>query len=247
MTSPKTVTARALLALAGLALTLTALAALAPAVARASGGNGGASSAAGGGDRGGPDPGGPGGALSVTGPAWLGGPVRIQGNLGAGAAHQPVLIERQGAGGGRWIMTARATADARGSFAAVWRARQAGRLTLRATVQSHRAGTAQSAPAVATGALTVYRPAVATWYGPGSFGRRTACGERMTRQLLGVASRTLPCGTLVEVSYRGRTMTVPVVDRGPYTSATWDLTWATATQLGFTGRQRIGTAIAGHA
>ena len=33
---------------------------------------------------------------------------------------------------------------------------------------------------------------------------------------MGVANRTLPCGTLVQVSYRGHTVTVPVLDRGPY-------------------------------
>jgi len=258
MTRPKTVLAHATLALAGLALALTAFAVVAPAAARASGGSGGGASpggagndqgaGSGGGSTGAPgggSPGSPSGALSATSTAWLGGIVRIQGNLGPGAAHQPILIERQASGGGRWIMTVRTTADDHGAFTATWRAGQAGRLTLRAEVQSSQAGTAQASDPALTTALTVYRPAVATWYGPGSTGRRTACGERMTRQLLGVASRTLPCGTQVAISYRGRTVTVPVVDRGPYSSATWDLTWATAIQLGFTGRQRIGTAIVG--
>ena len=56
------------------------------------------------------------------------------------------------------------------------------------------------------------------WYGPGFYGNRTACGLKMTRTLVGVASRTLPCGTKVRFKYGGKTITVPVVDRGPYPS-----------------------------
>jgi Lytic transglycolase len=58
--------------------------------------------------------------------------------------------------------------------------------------------------------------AVLPWYGPGFYGHRTACGQLMDKWLIGVASRTLPCGSLVTLSYRGRTRTVPVVDRGPW-------------------------------
>jgi rare lipoprotein A (peptidoglycan hydrolase) len=66
-----------------------------------------------------------------------------------------------------------------------------------------------------------------SWYGPDFYGRRTACGYAMTKTLLGVAHRTLPCGT--KVTFRnpanGRSLTLPVVDRGPYVSGRdWDLT-----------------------
>jgi hypothetical protein len=65
-----------------------------------------------------------------------------------------------------------------------------------------------------------------SWYGPGFYGKRTACGQAYTRQILGVAHRTLPCGT--KVTFRnpsnGRTVTVRVIDRGPYVSGRqWDL------------------------
>src|SRR5256885_16338680 len=56
----------------------------------------------------------------------------------------------------------------------------------------------------------------ATYYGPGLYGNRTACGQTLTPDLQGVAHRSLPCGTMVEFEWHGRTVTVPVVDRGPY-------------------------------
>jgi rare lipoprotein A (peptidoglycan hydrolase) len=81
---------------------------------------------------------------------------------------------------------------------------------------------------------------VATWYGPGFFGRRTACGQVLRRATEGVAHRRLPCGTKVTIYYRGRLATVPVVDRGPYSNrASWDLTQATARELGIRRTSRI--------
>jgi hypothetical protein len=64
-----------------------------------------------------------------------------------------------------------------------------------------------------------------SWFGPGLYGNGTACGKTLTKSLVGVAHRTLPCGTLVTFRYKGVTVTVPVVDRGPYVAGrTWDLT-----------------------
>ena len=66
-----------------------------------------------------------------------------------------------------------------------------------------------------------------SWYGPGFYGKRTACGQAMTEGLVGVAHRTLPCGTRITFKNpaNGRIVTAPVVDRGPYVSGrTWDLT-----------------------
>jgi hypothetical protein len=65
-----------------------------------------------------------------------------------------------------------------------------------------------------------------SWYGPGLYGNGTACGQTLTKTLVGVAHRTLPCGTLVTFRYNGVTLTVPVIDRGPYVSGrTWDLSY----------------------
>lgn len=74
-----------------------------------------------------------------------------------------------------------------------------------------------------------------SWYGPGFYGRRTACGYALTTTLIGVAHRTLPCGTLIEFRNpaTGRTVTMPVVDRGPYVSGrSWDLTGGACRALG---------------
>ena len=83
------------------------------------------------------------------------------------------------------------------------------------------------------GTMNVYRLAGASWYGGGG---SMACGGQLTSSTLGVANKTLPCGTLVTLRYDGRTVRVPVVDRGPYAAGReFDLTEATKQALGFGG------------
>jgi hypothetical protein len=68
-----------------------------------------------------------------------------------------------------------------------------------------------------------------SWYGPGFYGSGTACGQEYTREILGVAHRSLPCGTLITFRNpaNGRRITVPVIDRGPYVAGrTWDMSRA---------------------
>ena len=91
--------------------------------------------------------------------------------------------------------------------------------------------------------------ALATWFGPGFYGRRTACGQVLTPAVVGVANRTLPCGTLVTVVYRGHRLTLPVIDRGPYggNGAQWDLPAGAARALGMTDTARIATRVVGSA
>ena len=63
-----------------------------------------------------------------------------------------------------------------------------------------------------------------SWYGAQFYGKRTACGYAYTSTLMGVAHRTLPCGTLVTFQANGVTVTVPVIDRGPYViGRQWDM------------------------
>ena len=82
------------------------------------------------------------------------------------------------------------------------------------------------------GSWTVYKSA--TWYGPGFWGKQTACGTTLTPTTLGVAHRRLPCGTQVTFSNAGRSVTATVIDRGPFAKGfTWDLTKKTAKRIGF--------------
>jgi rare lipoprotein A len=91
-----------------------------------------------------------------------------------------------------------------------------------------------------------YKAVKATWYGPGFYGHRTACGTRLTRHTLGVAHKRLPCGTNVALRYQGRTVVVPVIDRGPYSRGVdYDLTAATARTLGMRKTSRLGAAALG--
>ena len=90
-------------------------------------------------------------------------------------------------------------------------------------------------PALSGGAY-VY----ASWYGPGFYGNRTACGQTFTSASWGVAHKTLRCGTIVQITYRGHTVSAPVIDRGPYVAGREvDLSSAVAAALGFAGVQQI--------
>jgi rare lipoprotein A (peptidoglycan hydrolase) len=76
-----------------------------------------------------------------------------------------------------------------------------------------------------------YRLAGASWYGGGG---SLACGGTLTSSTLGVANKTLPCGTHVRLRYHGREVRVRVIDRGPYVAGReFDLTEATKRALGF--------------
>jgi len=104
-----------------------------------------------------------------------------------------------------------------------------------------------SAPTSSTPTKPRVRPSgIATWFGPGFYGKQTACGQTLTPAIVGVANRTLPCGTLVSVTYEGHSLTVPVLDRGPYSHhASWDLTAGAAEALGITETVRVATQVVG--
>jgi hypothetical protein len=109
------------------------------------------------------------------------------------------------------------------------------------------AGTIASSEAEA-GADLVFSPtksAGATWYGPGFYGHRTACGQTLRPGTVGVAHRSLPCGTAVKFSYHGHSLVARVIDRGPYAKGvSWDLTNGARERLGFKGAGRVHYAIA---
>ena len=166
--------------------------------------------------------------------------LRLQGRVGSEHTGRSVEIQRLDLDR-RWIAAATTQVGPDGAYLALWKADVTGRHSLRAVVHG---AAAQVAAAPATTQVTVYRPVRATWFGPGFFGRRTACGQRLTRGLIGVAHRTLPCGTPVEIYHRGRTVTTPVVDRGPFANgAHYDLTSAAARQVGLRATGTIGVVV----
>jgi rare lipoprotein A (peptidoglycan hydrolase) len=78
------------------------------------------------------------------------------------------------------------------------------------------------------------------------YGLGLACGGVLGRDQLGVAHKTAPCGTLISFTYGGRSLIVPVIDRGPYiVGREWDLTGATAAALAFPGLGQIQWSVAG--
>lgn len=86
----------------------------------------------------------------------------------------------------------------------------------------------------------------ASWYGPPLYGNSTACGKRFTPRIIGVAHKTLPCGTRVLIGYRGRFLLTRVIDRGPYTPGrTWDLSNGARVALGYTGIDPVRHLVVG--
>lgn len=177
-------------------------------------------------------------SIAVRASALLRGRLRIDGT--APPTPSGVRIERLDASGA-WIAVASAAVAADGSFHALWRPNRVGSIQLRAVTgdtpvdapvdasgssATVSAGTQIAAPQVG---ITVYRSGLASWYGGAEMaGTNTACGVVLAAGTLGVAHRTLPCGTPVVLYRRGRTLVVPVIDRGPYVRGrTWDLTRAT--------------------
>ena len=117
-----------------------------------------------------------------------------------------------------------------GSFSAEWRSGNPGRYRVRATVPG---GPTPLSGRMAS-KVNVYRPAEASYYGPGLYGGHLACGGTLTPGKLGVANKTLPCGSKVTLRYGNRSVRVKVIDRGPYAgNREFDLTAATKRKLGF--------------
>jgi rare lipoprotein A len=192
--------------------------------------------------------------VTTTGGPLLPAPVDLGGRIGAvlgmqvtftgslpGAAGRAVAVQRQDPKLG-WVTVANTVAGADDTFGAVWKLDRVGLFATRAVLTGPAAvqATAAATPLVT---VTSYRAAKATYFGPGLYGRRTACGMRLTRALRGIAHRTLPCGSVVEIVYKGRILRAPVVDRGPFTRGIqYDLTSATAKDLNFTTTDLVGAA-----
>ncbi len=102
-----------------------------------------------------------------------------------------------------------------------------------------------SSPAGEEIAFSPFKWAGASWYGPGLYGNKTACGVTLRPTTLGVANKTLPCGTTVKFVYQGHILITQVIDRGPYVKGrSWDLTAAASEALEFEGVGNLRYAVA---
>jgi rare lipoprotein A len=140
------------------------------------------------------------------------------------------LLRLQGRAAGAWRTLDRGRTGRAGGFRLGYRpAADTGR-RLRVLFGGDRS---HGGAAALAGTVTAYRQTLASWYDDGG---TTACGFHAG---LGVANRSLPCGTRVHFRYGGRSVTAVVDDRGPYVGGReWDLNQNTAAALGFAG---VGT------
>jgi rare lipoprotein A len=154
--------------------------------------------------------------------------MNIVGALDPGEGGETVTLQALGARG--WHDVARTHTRTGGRFRLRYTPRETGSERVRIDF----AGDGAEEPAHRRlGRLNVFRLAEASWYGGGG---SLACGGALTSSTLGVANKTLPCGTLVTLRYGARMIRVPVVDRGPYVAGReFDLTEATKDALGFGG------------
>ena len=200
--------------------------------------------------------------LTAAAAGTQGHPLAITGDAPTSDAGATIDVESAKSNGAVWSRVATAVIGSSGAFSAQWTPATSAQMDLRAVLapgivptnggsSANRGGglsggssasTASSELQTAPLTIPIFRNAGATIYGPGFWGHHTACGERLVRATLGVASRTLKCGTRVAVFYKGREITVPVIDRGPFANgAKWDLTLATAKALGIKETVTVGT------
>jgi hypothetical protein len=158
-----------------------------------------------------------------------GGAVQVRGKLLPARAGRMVRLQDHSPAGWRTLTTSRTGTT--GSF----RLRAAPASGVQRRLRVLFAGDQVNARTVRpAGRVTVYRnQSVASWYDDSG---STACGFHAG---LGVANRSLPCGTKVRFRYGGRSVTAVVDDRGPFVGGRdWDLNQNTAAALGFGG---VGT------
>jgi rare lipoprotein A len=83
---------------------------------------------------------------------------------------------------------------------------------------------------------------IASWYGPGFHGKKTANGEIFDMYEMTAAHKTLPIPSYVEVTNlkNNKTVVVRINDRGPYVgNRLLDLSYAAAKKLGIQGTGKV--------
>jgi hypothetical protein len=162
----------------------------------------------------------------------------VQGVVRNAQGGQSVALQRRGGRG--WHTVDRGRLRGNGAFRLRFTPRRASSAVLRVRFGDRKQGVATKR----VGRLKVFRYALASWYGPGLYGNKLGCGGRLTPSTLGVAHKSLPCGTRLTVRHRGRSVRVRVIDRGPYVGdREFDLTRATKERIGFGSTGRIQVSI----
>ena len=163
---------------------------------------------------------------------------RVSGRLLPARAGRVITLERRTRRG--WKAIDKDRTSGAGRYALLYRGRSADI----APVRVRFAGDAAAKPAKRrVGRLRVFRPALASWYGPGLYGNALGCGGRLSPGTVGVAHKTLPCGTRLALRKGNRIVRARVIDRGPFVgSREFDLTAATKQRLGFGSTGRVWVA-----
>ena len=166
--------------------------------------------------------------------ALVGKPVTVAGTVAPAGAKRRVVVR---VGNDKETVTA----GRDGRFQLDWKAPTTGTYAVRVAARPNALAAGSTDRA---GKVTAFRGAAATWYGPGLYGNALACGGTLSTGTMGVANKTLPCGTKVTLRYGNEQVTVPVVDRGPFAgNREYDLTAATKQALGFPD---VGTVLTDH-
>jgi len=154
----------------------------------------------------------------------------VAGTIAPGDAGRRVSLQKHR--GSHWSTVARAVTGAGGRFRVSYRPPRPQSASLRIVSGGHRER---------IGRLNAYRRATVSWYGPGLYGNKLGCGGRLTPSTIGVANKSLPCGTRLTLRKGGHIVRARVVDRGPYVGGReFDLTSATRQRLHFSGVGSIG-------
>lgn len=150
--------------------------------------------------------------------------VAIKGHVAPAGTSRKVTVKVAGE-------TIRTRTSKGGGFKVEWKAAKTGENTVRVRAEGDRiaAGSGDKA-----GKVAVLRPAAASYYGPGLYGNPMACGGTLQPGTVGVAHKSLPCGTKLVVAHGNRSVKTEVVDRGPYVGGReFDLTEALRNKIGF--------------
>jgi rare lipoprotein A (peptidoglycan hydrolase) len=149
--------------------------------------------------------------------------------LHAGSGNTKVVLAARRQGHSRWFKAATATVKPGKKFTIAWHSKKPGRYLTKITAYKYGKQVSDH-----LGAAFVYRTSFASYYGPGLYGSGLACGGRLSQSTVGVAHKTLPCGTKVTFKVGSHVVTARVIDRCPYVSGRdWDLTTALKNKLHF--------------